>query len=200
MYSNFSNLTSPVLAELEACSFRRRTGPETLAHITPLLQKYLPLAANPPSGIVDDFLRAERQKDHYSHWILRLAFSRTPELRERFARVEKRLFELRFQNSDGKEKQAFVSSLDFDWETVSVEERAEFAEQLAAVVPRRSDLEDGSWFKVDWERVPELVQERKVYLRRGKAYVPAREQISMVVAEFATRLEKALEVSIIPLC
>jgi DNA primase large subunit len=42
--------------------------------------------------------------------------------------------------------------------------------------------------------VPELVEGRRVFLRGGKAYVPGREQMSMVVAEFTKRLDKALEV------
>jgi len=43
--------------------------------------------------------------------------------------------------------------------------------------------------------VPELVEGRRVFLRGGKAYVPGREQMSMVVAEFTKRLDKALEVT-----
>jgi DNA primase large subunit len=55
-------------------------------------------------------------------------------------------------------------------------------------------IEEESYFKVDWERVPELVESRRVFLKGGKAYVPGREQLSMVVAEFTQRLDKALEV------
>jgi DNA primase large subunit len=33
-----------------------------------------------------------------------------------------------------------------------------------------------------------------VLLKYGKAYVPGREQLSMVVAEYTSRLDKALEV------
>ena len=54
--------------------------------------------------------------------------------------------------------------------------------------------EDEGWFRVDWERVPELVEGRRVFLKAGKAFVPVREQSSMVVAEFTTRLEKQLAV------
>lgn len=188
-----------VLAELEACDFRRRTVVETADHMKPLLQKYLPLNANTssPNGSADEGLKDERRKDHYSHFILRLAFSSTAELRDRFARIERKLFQLRFDKDDVKERQAFVSSLDFDWEIVSPQERIELADELNSATPfsKREDLVDGAWFKVDWERVPELVQGRRVFLRRGKAYVPAREQLSMVLDEFSTRLLKALEVS-----
>ena len=190
-----------VLAELEACSFRNKTPQETAAHMAPLLQKWLPLYSNTssPSGAADPRLRLERQKDHYSHFILRLAFSSTEDLRRRFARIESSLFRLRFQNDkndDAREKQAFIASLDFDWEIVGEEERRNLAPQLAALMPsaRKGEGEEGGWFKVDWERVPELVEGRRVFVKSGKAYVPTREQLSMVLSEFGARLEKSLEV------
>ena len=105
------------------------------------------------------------------------------------------LFRLRFQVDDLRERQNFVEGLSLDWETVGDEERREFAEELKAAgggFPKR--IEEESYFKVDWERVPELVESRRVFLKGGKAYVPGREQLSMVVAEFTSRLDKALEV------
>lgn len=106
------------------------------------------------------------------------------------------LFRLRFQNDDQRERQAFVQSLNFDWETVSEEEKAELGPELAAAAGGFiKRLDDESWFKVDWMRVPELVEGRRVLLKAGKAYVPSKEQLSMVLAEFTTRLEKALELT-----
>ncbi|KAI9734564.1 MAG: hypothetical protein M1834_002165 [Cirrosporium novae-zelandiae] len=186
-----------ILAELEACSFRNKSPQETASHMAPLLQKYLPLSSNTSSshGARDSRIRAERQKDHYSHFILRLAFSGTEDLRRRFSRVEAALFRLRFQNDDTRERQAFVESLNFDWEAVGDEEKREFGEKLIASTPGVRRLEDENWFKVDWERVPELVENRRVFLRQGKAYVPMREQMSMILAEFTQRLDKGLQLT-----
>ncbi len=159
----------------------------------PIVDKYLPLDTNSSAS---SKLFSQRQKDHYSHFILRLAFSSTEDLRRRFTRVETMLFRMRFNSDDLAERSAFVSSLDLDWwEAVTDDEREEFAAELAAMMgPRKGNAEDDTWFKVDWERVPELVEQRRVFLKRGKAFVPGREQSSMVVAEFSTRLEKQLEV------
>ncbi|KAG0646795.1 putative DNA primase large subunit [Hyphodiscus hymeniophilus] len=182
-----------VLAELEACSFRNRSPTETAAHMKPLLDKYLPLSSsssNSPS------LQAERQKDHYSHFILRLAFASTEDLRRRFSRVETALFRLRFQADDVRERMSFVEGLSLDWEVVTEDEKREFGEELKAAgggYPKR--IEEESYFKVDWERVPELVESRRVFLRGGRAYVPGREQASMVVAEFTAKLDRALELT-----
>ena len=187
-----------VLAELEACSFRNKTPAETAAHITPLLQRYLPLYSNTSSSLSfqDEKLKLERQKDHYSHFILRLAFSSTEDLRRRFARIEIALFRLRFETDNARERQSFVESLNFHWEVVSEDEKRELGPHLQSATPglRRQDLEEGGWFKVDWEMVPELVESRKVFVKKGKAYVPVREQMSMVLAEFGARLDKGLEV------
>ncbi|KAL2007914.1 hypothetical protein VTN00DRAFT_7896 [Thermoascus crustaceus] len=186
-----------VLAEIEACSYRNKTAAETASHINPLLQKFLPLSANTssPSGAADQRLKNERQKDHYSHFILRLAFSATEDLRRRFVRAETMLFKFRFQQDDSRERRAFIESLNLDWELVSDDEKHELAENLVNATPGSRRVDDESWYKVDWERVPELVERRAVYLRRGKAYVPGREQLSMIIAEFTARLERALELT-----
>ena len=187
-----------VLVELETCSFRNKTPAESLAHMTPLLQKWLPLLSNTStsSGAHDDSLWLQRQKDHYSHFILRLAFSSTEDLRRRFARIESSLFKLRFQTDDARERQAFVESLQLDWETVPDDERRALADELLNATPglKKQEIEDGGWFKVDFETVPELIEGRRVLLKAGKAYVPTKEQMSMVLAGFNANLERGLEV------
>lgn len=163
----------------------------------PILEKYLPLDSNSSASAK---LAAQRQKDHYSHFILRLAFSSTEDLRRRFTRVETMLFRIRFSTDDLADRSAFVNSLDIDWwHPVSDEERREYASELAAMATtfrkNGGGNEDEGWFRVDWERVPDLVESRRVFLKAGKAFVPVREQASMVVTEFSTRLEKQLAVS-----
>lgn len=185
-----------VLSELEACSYRNKTPQETAAHMAPILQKFLPLDSNTAAGNgVDQRLRGQRQKDHYSHFILRLAFSSTEDLRRRFARLETMLFKYRFQQDDGKERRKFIESLSFDWEVASDEEKQELGEQLLASSGLKR-LDDESWLKVDMEKVPELVERRTAFLRKGKAYFPLREQQSLILAEFTTRLDRSLEVRI----
>lgn len=53
-----------------------------------------------------------------------------------------------------------------------------------------------TWYKVKWTRVPDLVEKRRVFLKAGWAYVPSKEQSSIVFQEFQSRLEVALEVSL----
>lgn len=163
-----------------------------------VLEKYLPLSSNSSAS---PKLFEQRQKDHYSHFILRLAFSSTEDLRRRFSRVETMLFRLRLDTD--AERAGFVAGLDIDWfEPVSESEKNEMAADLLAITgfDKRTSAVEDSWFKVDWMRVPELVESRKVFLRAGKAFVPSREQASMIVTEFTSRLEKQLvvRISLIP--
>ncbi|KAI5458465.1 eukaryotic and archaeal DNA primase, large subunit-domain-containing protein [Mariannaea sp. PMI_226] len=183
-----------VLAELETCSFRNKSPAETATHMKPILDKYLPLE-RASSG--SSKLRIQRQKDHYSHFILRLAFSSTEDLRRRFSRVETMLFRMRFNDDDLTERAKFVASLDLDWwEAVTEDEKIEYGAELRAMNPPKKGVsEDETWFKVDWDRVPELVEGRRVFMKAGKAFVPGREQSSMVVAEFTSRLDRQLELT-----
>jgi DNA primase large subunit len=185
-------LKHAVLSELEACSFRNRTPDETEEYMKPILQKHLPLRPNTSKS---PELHDERKKDHYSHFILRLAFCRTEDLRRRYSRLETALFKLRFKLDDVRERSAFIKSLQLDWEDVSEEEKRELRGELAAAAGRKKLNDEEEFCKVEWERVPDLVEQRRVVVKRGKAYVPLKEQASLIVAEFTRRLDDALEVS-----
>lgn len=191
MATRTSTNPPPVLSELESCTFRNRTPEETASHMAPILAKYLPLHSNSSRS---SLLQEERKRDHYSHFILRLAFSSTEDLRRRFSRLESMLFRIRWREDDARERRDFVESLDLHWEKVGEEERRELASELATLMPKARLNEDEGWFKVAWEQVPELVESRRVLLKRGVAYVPGREQMSLVMAEFSRRLDAAMEV------
>jgi len=180
-----------VLAELEACQFRNRSPAETEEHMKPILDKHMRLSSNASRS---GELETERKRDHYSHWTLRLAFSGTADLRQRFARLEAQLFRLRMQWDDARERRAFIDSLAMSWETVGEEEKAQWRAELRAAT-RLQKEEEESWFKVEWEKVPELVERRQCLLKRGMAYVHVREQNTMVVNEFSRQLESGLELA-----
>jgi DNA primase large subunit len=180
-----------VLSELEACSFRNKSPEETAEYMKGIIDKHLPMRSDSSRS---QKLQEERRKDHYSHFILRLAFSSTEDLRRRFSRLETALFRLRFKDDDPRERNEFVRSLNLEWDEVAEDEKRELREELLAASGGQKKGEEQEWFKVDWQRVPELVEQRRVLLKRGKAYVPQREQMSLVVAEFTRKLDDALEV------
>ncbi|CAK4030642.1 DNA primase large subunit [Lecanosticta acicola] len=180
-----------VLAELEACQFRNKTPEETAEYMRPILNKHLPLSTNSSRNSESPL---EREKDHYSHWTLRLAFASTLDLRQRFARLETQLFKLRMQQEDLRERREFIGSLPMSWETVSDDEKSIWLNDLKAATNVKKD-EEQTWFKCDWEAVPDLVERRQVLLKKGKAYVHVREQTNMVVNEFSRQLGSGLELA-----
>ncbi|KAI0831416.1 DNA primase large subunit [Trametes gibbosa] len=167
-----------VLAEIEASYARNRTFEELTKVIKAICDKYLPLRSTCRVG-EEHSLDVERRKDHIGHFVLRLAFCRSEELRRRFIKAETTLFKIRFVEGDSKE---LLNSRNFDWTLAAAEEVQGFDPP-------------GKYYKVKWTRVPDLVEKRKVVLRGGMAYVPQTEQASIVLQEFQSRLEKDLEMT-----
>ncbi|PWZ03616.1 DNA primase, large subunit [Testicularia cyperi] len=183
-----------VLAEIESSQARNRTYGETKDAVNLLAKKLLPLHANTASNIVD--LLAERTKDHVSHFVLRLAFCRSEDLRRRFVKAESLLFRLRFETDDAAEREDFMRSLNLDWHAVSSEEKNRYRQQLIATHPKMANtFESETFFKVEWTRVTDLVEKRRVFMRGGHAWVPIKEQSSLVLAEFQSRLNRDLEMT-----
>ncbi|KAG8863375.1 hypothetical protein FRB96_008867 [Tulasnella sp. 330] len=188
-----------VLAEIEASFIRNRSTLELKSIIKLQTDKYLPLSAN--TAFTRD-LDGERKKDHVSHFILRLAFCRSEELKRRFVKAEVTLFKFRYEDETREGQQAFSSTQqqqqnaasNASSETVSPEEKQRLREQLAVAsnMPLKI-VDEENYIKVPWTKVPSLVQQRRVFLSKGLAYVPASHQSTVVYQDFQTRLEKALD-------
>lgn len=50
-----------------------------------------------------------------------------------------------------------------------------------------------TFFEVDFDKVPQMVGRRGVYIKKGKAYVPMSEQVNIVMLEYKSYLKRALE-------
>ncbi|GAA5865207.1 hypothetical protein JCM8547_008313 [Rhodosporidiobolus lusitaniae] len=181
-----------LLADIEAAQARNRPFVEIKDIVEKRAKEFLPLHADASARGID--VERERKKDQYSHFILRLAFCRSEELRMRFLKAEKELFRIRYETDDPEERRRFVDSLNFGWEVVTQEEKAELWDQLAAGSGLRN-INNESFFKVNWTKVTDLVSQRRVFLKGGKAYVPSSQEFSLVAAEFASRLARGLELT-----
>lgn len=65
---------------------------------------------------------------------------------------------------------------------------------MAANSRAANSIDTETYFKVHWTRVLDLVEKRRIFLKGGIAWVPMRDQASLIVAEFSSRLAKDLEV------
>lgn len=154
--------------------------------VRPTIQKFLPLSLGSKRNS-----DKERKKDHYSHFILRLAFCRSEELRKKFVRLETELFKLRFATDDFKDRNEFLESLEFNWEIASPDEVDRLRSQLLAASGRNTDVAD-TYYKVDFTQVPYLVESRRVFLKGGKAYVPETLQLTLLTTEYSKLLDESL--------
>lgn len=201
-----------ILSEIESCQARNKTFKETESIIKPLLNNLLPLSSNPSSNSNSasnsstlEKLVKERKKDYYSHFILRLCFCRSSELRDKFLKSEIFLFKLRFQNSTNSEQQSFIKSLNLPWEFITAEEKAELSTKLFnAISPslsyqlnldeqqKKSFFENENFIKIPFELVSELVSQRCIFIKNGTAYVPQFQQLNLLVTEFSKILSNDL--------
>ncbi|KAI9446392.1 DNA primase large subunit [Lactarius indigo] len=175
-----------VLSEIESCYARNRPFDELKEITHSQSEKHIPLDHNSATTKDRD---GQRRKDNTGHFVLRLAFCRSEDLRRRFVKAETTLFRVRYMNTTITERREFHKSGDFDWTLVEAEERTKYASELK-LVPDASP--EDQYLKVRWTRVPDLVEKRRVLLKDGWAYVPSRELSSIVFQEFQTRLERAL--------
>lgn len=191
-----------LLADIETGFARNQAWPELKATIEKRASEYLPLRSNAvavsgassSAATRERELQLERRKDHVSHFVLQLAFSRSEELRRRFVHAESALFRWKLETEHIAERDAFLQTQDFAWHVALPEDQRQWRDQLAAVHPRLAPTIDSEQFLlVPWYRVPELIERRRVFVHRGTAWVPTREQLSLVIAEFQASLQAQLE-------
>lgn len=166
-------------------------------------------------NLADEHLKAldtehSTLKDQVSHFVLRLAYCRTEELRRWFLAQESELFKARFSDERTASRVAFMTQagLEYDqctaeelntkiqpsgkalWELLAQVEESKWNQKGALEL--RADAASRSFFKVDFEAVPDLVAGRKVFLRQGQAYVSKADIASLVVGHFRSQLSQAL--------
>ncbi|KAG0166299.1 hypothetical protein DFQ28_007551 [Apophysomyces sp. BC1034] len=190
-----------VLKSLENATLRNKRGPDLKREIDQVLENHMPLRSNltKSSNLYD-----ERRKDHVSHYVLRMAYCRSEDLREWFSRQECALFKYRFEQETMEDKKRFLANLDLNWKILDQNEKKDILSQLESCAGWavgkavghsnvKEHVNNETYFEVDFEKVPDLVSRRAVYVRNGKAYVPMSEQISVIMDEFRAQLSRALE-------
>ncbi|KAG0689826.1 hypothetical protein C6P40_004395 [Pichia californica] len=179
---------------------------------------------HPLNTVEPEILLEERRKDHYSHFILRLAFCRNEELRKKFVSAETFLFKLRYAQLSKAEKQQFMDGLNVPWEEVSESEKESLKKELivthfndvsigirqgtlgntSTYIARKIADENDIWdilkdekvSKLPWDNVPDLVASRKVVIKKGNAYVPEFLQMNLLANEYSKFLEEQLLITL----
>ena len=177
-----------LLSTIETCRAKGLKGPDLEKAIRKARDMYMPLTS---AGLV---------KDHYSHFILRLAYCRSEDLRRWFLQNELELFKWRFQHNPPVDLAAWLAANDLKYEAIAPEEAAELSDKLDEMARSNAkrDRTDGEatrrqdHYKVPFEEVVDLVRQRKVLVRRGFAYVPHSELVSIIATRVRAHLSKQL--------
>lgn len=189
--------------DLKVKGFRHDQMQEQQYTCPPLLEKVIELydrhmAAN---------TKEERgRKDSIAHFVLRLAYCRTEDLRRWLIAQECDLFKARFKLLPAVDQKAFMEGNELPFRPLSRADFEEVREQLAAVLRSmgqhqqsmalaRGEVAHDSYYKVPFEQVPDLVAGRRVYLQAGFAFVSKDQMSSLVVQPFRAALSKALVVT-----
>ncbi|KAJ8248176.1 hypothetical protein GJAV_G00239180 [Gymnothorax javanicus] len=143
---------------------------------------------------VDPIEFEKRRKDHISHFILRLAYCQTEDLRRWFIQQEMDLFRHRFNDLQARYKTDFLHQNDLHYDTISVEEKKALMEKLvhSNYSVSGATVQEQDFYKVPFQDALDLVRTRKVFLRAGYAYIPHQDIVTIVLNDFRTRLSKAL--------
>ncbi|QLG74469.1 hypothetical protein HG535_0G03520 [Zygotorulaspora mrakii] len=187
-----------ILLEIESGISRNKNVKEIEKIIKPQFDKLLPFNN-------DNF--EDKKKDYYSHFILRLCFCRSKELREKFVRAETLLFKIRFGILTSYDQIKFVQSLNLPMlQFITEEEKNEISKQLYQTVSsqlqfqlnltdentRMQFFKQERFIKLPFENVIELVGNRQVFLKNGLAYLPQFQQLNLIANQFSNKLSDEL--------
>ncbi|XP_008292230.1 DNA primase large subunit [Stegastes partitus] len=136
----------------------------------------------------------KRRKDHISHFILRLAYCQTEDLRRWFIQQEVDLFRYRFTDLPPEQKLELLQKNNLQYHAISAEEKKALSGKLVHSSYGGSGIkvEDQDFYKVPFQDALDLVRARKVYLKAGYVYIPQQDIVTIVLNDFRTRLSKAL--------
>ena len=136
-------------------------------------------------------------KDNISHFVLRLAYCRSEDLRRWVLAQEVALLKYRLNHS--KASNAITKALKSVLPNVHILTKSELEPLLPKILAATPSLNqnplslsDQNIYSVPFTQALDLVQHRQVYIHRGMAYIPESKLLSLVTAKFRTNLSRQL--------
>ncbi|NWI51376.1 PRI2 primase, partial [Calyptomena viridis] len=147
----------------------------------------------PYRALAEDDYEA-RRKDHISHFILRLAYCQSEELRRWFLQQEMDLFRYRFSQLTDGLMQKFLEYANLPFEAISEDLKNELTNDLCASTPGLilPKVKEQMFYKVGLADAVDLFRTRRVFIKDGFAYVPFKEIDAILLNNYRTKLSKAL--------
>jgi DNA primase large subunit len=166
---------------------------EQLSLVDPVIQKHMPLYRSSVVNQVGvETLLDQRRKDLISHYVLRLAYCKTIDLRNWFVKVETQWLKKKLQDATVDEREYVFQQSMGKWDTITFAEFVEIAIKRYGATVGKVDTtqylkqyldldESAQFFKVPFESVADLVGKRKVVVIGGTAYLPSTERSSLLL-------------------
>lgn len=176
-----------VLRRIDVLRAQGVTGDKFTSEIVEADTKYLyPLAGSAIQNQLRDLI---------SHFVLRMAYCKTEELRRWLLTNECQLFSIRLANARPSELKIFLENNGITYPPISKTEKVKFRSQLMAAEGSNfsaNQFDALQFYKVPFTEVVNLVARRKVFLCGGYAYVSA-DRVSAIACErFRTNLSYSL--------
>eukprot|EP01041_Mallomonas_annulata_P009355 gene9355-19407_t len=172
------------LRGIETLKTRGIDGEEYTSKMIQLEKRYFPVSVLGKA--------AEQRKDQISHFILRLAYCRTEDLRRWFITQEAHLLKFRLDRLSDQERADFMTSNDLRFELLSNDAKNSRREELiglAGVDEMR--FSSSVFYKIPFSQALSLVASRQVYLEGGYAHVPLSKLVSIIIHELQRGMQEA---------
>ncbi|CAH2001261.1 unnamed protein product [Acanthoscelides obtectus] len=171
----------------------KKTIKEDLSKIG--LKKYIRLMSG-YNGTNDQDNQA-RRADHISHFILRLAYCRSEDLRRWFISKEMDWFKIKFLAQTPQGVMDFLKVNNLTYRPISEEEKSLKKNELVTSTPGVTDVsvDATDFYKVPFTDVLLLVKNRRVHVTKGYAYIPTQDLVVCIQTKFRAKLSEALNVS-----
>ncbi|XP_076624731.1 DNA primase large subunit [Colletes latitarsis] len=134
-----------------------------------------------------------RQKDHLSHFIMRLSYCQDPDRQKWFINQEVDFFKLRFDSLDKEGIEKLLDMYNIECRQITQEEKDKIREELLSSNSKFSNINLTEFYTVAFQKVTDLVRLRKVYLAQGMAYIPQESLVSLFVSYFKKQLVDGME-------
>ena len=203
-YSRVLLLLSPALKQIESIRLKKSA----------MLANKISLDESPLSGILSKYNLDNAHWDNLSHFVLRLAYSKTEELRRWLITQESQLFKYRFDSESEDTITQFLKENDLNYQPLDQEELN------ATIAPEDNDMQDDDgriigtvtlrdllrqvpyadvsqliYFRVPFEDAIDLLRDRKVFLSAGFAYVSRKDLSAIITTKFRARLSQHLSMT-----
>lgn len=124
------------------------------------------------------------RRDNIGHFILRLAFCRTPENQKWLTQIEGDLLRVRLRQEREDIIDSSLSTANFEIHRLTKDEKEEMADDLeTACQVFNLEMAKKNFYKVDFIDAIELVRRGSVHLKKGFAYFPFDDLVTILVSK-----------------